>query len=120
MNSCLVMGLFALYVVAVSLGRYLREEEFFRLTAMKRLWGRSRGLVMYFVSHVALPMVLGIVFIAQAVVQDGSKAPAVPNIHNSLSDRGIASVSAPDGKPPGESSSRAYPSVHFLSEFLIP
>lgn len=72
MKSYLVSGLFALYVVAVSLIRYLRDEEFFRLTAMKRLWGRSKGLAFHFLANVALPMVLGIVFLSQAAVHDGS------------------------------------------------
>ena len=120
MNSYLVMGLFALYVVAVSLGRYLREDEFFRLTAMKRLWGRSRGLIMYFVSHVALPMVLGIVFIAQAAVHDGSLPPPMVKIHNSQSDSPIASASTLDEKRMGKISSPALPPFHFLSESLSP
>lgn len=71
MKSHLVSGLFALYVVAVSLARFLRDEEFFRLTAMKRLWGRTRGLVFHFLANVALPMVLGIIFLSQAAVHDG-------------------------------------------------
>ena len=80
MNSYLVMGLFALHVVAVSLVRYLREDEFFRLTAMKRLWGRSRGLIFHFLANVALPMVLGIVFITQAAVHAPTAVPASGNL----------------------------------------
>ncbi len=67
MNSYLAMGLFALYVVAVTLVRCLAEDEFFRLTAMKRRWGRSRGLLMHFLANVALPMVLGIVFLTRGI-----------------------------------------------------
>lgn len=62
------MGLFALYVVIVSLVRCLAIEEFPRLTAMKLLWGRRRGLAIHFLSNVALPSVLGIVFLTQGVV----------------------------------------------------
>lgn len=90
MKSYLVMGLFALYVVVVSLVRYLREDEFFRLTAMKRLWGRSRGLVYHFLANVALPMVLGVVFLSQAAVHDATRnsrsgnllMPKVEKVHS--------------------------------------
>ena len=67
MKSYLVMAFFAFYVVAVTLLRSLRDEEFHRLTAMKRLWGRQRGLVFHFLANIALPLVLGIVFISIGV-----------------------------------------------------
>lgn len=66
-NREMAMGLFSLYVVIVSLLRIMAEREFFRLTVMKRLWGRTRGLVLHFVTNVALPLVLGIVFLTQGV-----------------------------------------------------
>jgi len=120
MKSYLVMGLFALYVVAVSLGRYLRDEEFFRLTAMKRLWGRSRGLAVYFVSHVALPMVLGIIFISQGVV--GDRAVTV----DSMSTRSLwqeptpSSATDRDGRQLGSTSSRVNIPVPLPWDILPP
>ena len=67
MNQSLVLALFAFVVVGISFVRLLREREFFRLTAMKRAWGRVRGLSIYFVANVALPLVAGIVFLAQGI-----------------------------------------------------
>lgn len=74
MNSYLVMGLFALYVVIVSLLRLMAEREFSRVTAMKRLWGRSRGLLLHFMTNVALPLVFGIVFLGRGVAGFGEPA----------------------------------------------
>ena len=64
MNQHLVLGLFALVIVAVSLLRLLSDQEFFRLTAMKKAWGRTRGLAMHFLGNVGLPLIAGIVFVA--------------------------------------------------------
>ena len=91
MKSYLVLGLFSLHVVVVSLVRYLRDEEFFRLTAMKRTWGRSRGLVMHFLANIVLPMILGIVFITQAVVYDSSKTHHALEVSPSLIERAVSS-----------------------------
>lgn len=62
------MGFFALMIVAVSLVRLLSDNEFFRLTAMKRAWGRTRGLAMHFLGNVVLPMVAGIIFVTYGIV----------------------------------------------------
>lgn len=67
-NRHLAMGVFAFYIVGVSLWRVMAEQEFFRLTAMKKIWGRKRGLSFHFLSNVALPLVAGIVFFSQGVV----------------------------------------------------
>jgi hypothetical protein len=80
MNSHLVMGLFALYVVIVSLLRLMAEREFPRVTAMKRLWGRSRGLLLHFTTNVALPLVFGIVFLGRGVAGFGEPATNLPPI----------------------------------------
>lgn len=69
-NRYLAMGIFAFYIVGVSLWRIMAEQEFFRLTAMKKIWGRRRGLSFHFLSNVALPLVVGIVFFSQGVVPD--------------------------------------------------
>ncbi len=70
-NRHLAMGVFAFYIVGVSLWRVMAEQEFFRLTAMKKIWGRKRGLFFHFLSNVALPLVAGIVFFSQGVVPNG-------------------------------------------------
>ena len=71
LNRYLAMGIFAFYIVGVSLWRIMAEQEFFLLTAMKKIWGRRRGLSFHFLSNVALPLVVGIVFFSQGVVCDG-------------------------------------------------
>ena len=73
LNPQLAMGIFSLYVFVVSSLRLMADDEFPRLTAMKRSWGRTHGLVMHFVSNVGLPMILGIVFLCQGVVGFGQK-----------------------------------------------
>jgi hypothetical protein len=73
MNLHLAMGIFALYVVIVSLVRLMASREFPRLTAMKKAWGRSRGVLLHFISNVALPLVLGIVFMSRGIVGIGSE-----------------------------------------------
>jgi len=76
-NPQLAMGIFSLYVFAVSSVRLMADNEFPRLTAMKRSWGRTHGLVMHFVGNVGLPMILGIVFLCQGVVGVGQKRGAL-------------------------------------------
>jgi len=73
MNLHLAMGIFALYVVIVSLVRLMASREFPRLTAMKKVWGRRRGVLLHFISNVALPLVLGIVFMSRGIVGIGSE-----------------------------------------------
>ena len=70
-NRHLAMGVFAFYIVGVSLWRVMAEQEFFRLTAMKKIWGRKRGLFFHFLSNVAVPLVAGIIFFSQGVVPGG-------------------------------------------------
>ena len=120
MNSYLVMGLFALYVVAVSLVRYLREDEFFRLTAMKRLWGRSRGLIFHFLANVALPMVLGIVFITQAAVHDPTGGPGVLELGPRMLDNVVNSEPALPGQLGDNLASGAKPPVPFPWDVISP
>jgi len=67
MNRFLILGLFALLIVIISLVRLLAEREFFRLTTMKKIWGRKPGLAMHFLASVGLPLVLGIIFLTQGV-----------------------------------------------------
>ncbi len=65
------MGIFALYVVVVSLVRIMADREFIRLTQMKQVWGRKRGLLFHFVSNVALPLVCGVVFLSSGITGIG-------------------------------------------------
>lgn len=66
-NAHLAMGVFALFVVVVSLCRIMAEEEFPALTATKKIWGRRRGLLFHFLSHVGLPLVFGVIFLTRGV-----------------------------------------------------
>ncbi len=71
LNSHLAMGIFAFYVVIVSLVRIMADKEFFRVAAMKRIWGRTRGLAMHFISNVAVPLVCGIMFLTSGITGFG-------------------------------------------------
>ena len=66
-NTHLAMGVFALFVVVVSLCRIMAEDEFPALTATKKIWGRRRGLLFHFLSHVGVPLVFGVVFLTRGV-----------------------------------------------------
>lgn len=66
-NAHLAMGVFALFVVVVSLFRIMADEEFPALTATKKIWGRRRGLMFHFLSHVGLPLVVGVIFLTRGV-----------------------------------------------------
>lgn len=77
MNPHIAMGIFALYVVLVSLSRLMGSREFPRLTSMKKVWGRSRGIALHFLANVALPLVLGIVFMSRGIVGIGAEQTAI-------------------------------------------
>ncbi len=68
MDVDLIKAIFAIYVVGVSLLRLLDENEYFRLTAMKKIWGRSRGLMLHFLSNVIVPMLFAIVFFCRGIL----------------------------------------------------
>ena len=67
MKSYIAMGAFAFLVTIISLLRIMAESEFYRLTSMKKMWGRSRGLALHFTSNVVLPLVFGIVFLSGGI-----------------------------------------------------
>lgn len=67
MSSYIAMGIFAFLVMVISLLRLMSDSEFYRLTAMKRVWGRSRGLALHFISSVVLPLVCGVVFLSGGI-----------------------------------------------------
>ena len=62
-----VKALFALYIVAISLSRLMYDKEFFRLTAMKKIWGRSHGLLFHFLSNVILPLLFAIFYLCRGI-----------------------------------------------------
>ncbi|WP_432821298.1 hypothetical protein [Trichloromonas sp.] len=109
LNRHIAMGVFALYVVIVSLLRVMAEQEFFRLTALKKIWGRTRGLTIHFISNVALPLVFAIVFLSQGIaalsaperINENTSLPLTPAAYILLAQEGqgpaesLASVSAP-------------------------
>ena len=68
MNQHLVIGLFAFYVMVVSLYRILSGESDDRLAFVRKTWGRIRGLSIYFCVHVVLPLLVGIIFFGWGVV----------------------------------------------------
>jgi hypothetical protein len=72
MGVDLVKAMFATYVVGVSLIRLLDENEHFRLTAMKKIWGRSRGLMLHFLTNVAVPMLFALVFFCRGFMSMAS------------------------------------------------
>ena len=68
MDADLVKALFAVYIVGVSLIRLLDDNEYFRLTAMKQVWGRSHGLLLHFISNVVLPMLFALIYLCRGIL----------------------------------------------------
>jgi len=68
MDVDLVKGIFAIYVAGVSLIRLLDDNEYFRLTAMKKAFGRSRGLMYHFLSNVIVPVLFSVIYICRGIV----------------------------------------------------
>ncbi|MFA7535270.1 MAG: hypothetical protein WCY68_04210 [Desulfuromonadales bacterium] len=67
MKSHLALGFFAIYVVVISLCRLLSDRLPQRLISMQKAWGRRLGLLLHFVAQVALPLVVGIIYVGQGV-----------------------------------------------------
>jgi hypothetical protein len=67
MKTYIAMGVFAFLVAIISLLRIMSDTEFYRLASMKKMWGRSKGLALHFVSNVVLPLVFGIVFLSGGI-----------------------------------------------------
>ncbi len=68
MDDNLVKALFAVYVVTVSLLRLMSDHEFFRLTAMKKVWGRTQGLLFHFIANIVFPLLLAIYYLCRSIV----------------------------------------------------
>ena len=67
MELDIVKALFGLYIVVVSLLRLMADNEYFRLTLMKKVWGRSQGLAIHFLSNVVMPMLFAIYFFCRGI-----------------------------------------------------
>ena len=67
MDVYLVKALFAIYVVTVSLLRLMSDQEFFRLTAMKKVWGRTQGLLFHFIINIVLPLLLAMFYLCRSI-----------------------------------------------------
>lgn len=68
MDVDLVKAWFAVYIVGVSLVRLLDDNEFFRLTAMKQIWGRSRGLLLHFLTNVIFPLLFALIYFCHGIL----------------------------------------------------
>ena len=68
MSPDLAKAWFAIYIVGVSLIRLLDETEHFRLTAMKHIWGRSRGLLFHFLANVVVPILFALIYFCRGVL----------------------------------------------------
>lgn len=77
MNAHLILGFFAFYVVAVTLYRVLAGSDDSRLELVRRIWGRTRGLGLYFSVNVALPLLVGVLCLGQGVANFGMTAPGL-------------------------------------------
>jgi hypothetical protein len=69
MNAHIVFGLFALYVAAISLYLVLAGQQEAVLALLRRFWGRTLGHSLYFITRVALPMLVCILCLGWGVRQ---------------------------------------------------
>ncbi|PLX98961.1 MAG: hypothetical protein C0623_10865 [Desulfuromonas sp.] len=67
MKSYIAMGIFSFVVAMLSLLQVMADHEFYRLTSMKRVWGRSRGLALHFLANAGLPLVCGVIFMSSGI-----------------------------------------------------
>jgi len=67
MEHHVALGVFAMYAMIVTLVRLLFYVELPRLRSLKRIWGRTRGVLIYFATDVLLPLVLGVLFLARGL-----------------------------------------------------
>lgn len=72
MDPNLIKGVFAVYVVGVSLIRLLDEEEHYYLVVMKRVWGRNQGLTLHFITNVFVPMLFALMSFSRGIVSMAS------------------------------------------------
>ena len=58
MNTSIIFGLFAFSVAIISLIQVLTGQQDNLLALLRRFWGRPLGHSLYFLSHVAIPVVV--------------------------------------------------------------
>lgn len=68
MTPDLAKAWFAVYIVGVSLIHLLDDNEHFRLTAMKKIWGRSRGLLFHFLTNVVAPILFALIYFCRGIL----------------------------------------------------
>ncbi len=69
MNTHIILGLFALYVAAVSLWLVLSGRHDTLLALLRQIWGRTIGHALFFVGRVALPLLIFIICLGWGVRQ---------------------------------------------------
>lgn len=67
MEHHVALGVFAIYAMLVTLIRLLFYIELPRVRTLKRVWGRTRGVVIYFITDAILPLALGVMFLARGL-----------------------------------------------------
>jgi len=68
MSPDLAKAWFAIYIVGISLIRLLDDTEHFRLTSMKKIWGRSRGLLFHFLTNVVFPILFALIYFCRGIL----------------------------------------------------
>jgi hypothetical protein len=99
MSSHFALGIFALYVVIVSLVRFLTGQGMQSIAESRQVWERRRGILPHFLANVAAPLVVGIVFITRGIVgMEGSTAQRYDIVpHNHVYQHIVASL--PEAQP---------------------
>jgi hypothetical protein len=68
MDSDLIRAAFAIYVVGVAMIRLLSDEDYDHIAVMKRIWGHSVGLLLIFVTDIAIPALFALVYLCRGIV----------------------------------------------------
>ena len=68
MDSDLIRAAFAIYVVGVAMIRLLSDEDYDHIAVMKSIWGRSVGLLLIFVTDIAIPALFALVYLCRGIV----------------------------------------------------
>lgn len=69
MNTHIVLGLFAMYVASISLLQVLCGQQDALLGLLRRCWGRRLGHSLYFLSHVAVPLLVCVLALGWGIRQ---------------------------------------------------
>ena len=96
MNPHMILGLFALYVAITSLVQVLAGNQDKLLAALRRVWGRSIGLALYFMVHVTLPLLVCVLCLGWGVSRFAETAGATHEQDARLIMRDWKIPAAPD------------------------